>query len=1336
MKRLRLIVILLILCLLRSYCETPRFSIYQSQSYVPYSNINDMIEDSYGLMWIATENGLIKFNGYDYVQYRQNKEIDNSLANNNCRKLLEDSHKKIWIGTDNGIAIFNPEKTEFSRIKLSNLKSYNIVGIAEDPDGTFWALSFQELIHISSEGIQIQTFSYPSAICMNLHGDKIWLGSLENGLHYFDKKDNTIHPFIFQSLKDKKNDIHVRCVHQASNGDLYVGTRESGLITYSFVTGEAIIYSTFNHPDIFTSDFILNIFEDSNHDIWIGSVNGQLVKYDTQDKKFSVPYFKYPSGVNRLTIGCIMEDKQHDIWAGTHHYWIYQCNQSINAFELFQHNDKEGSLSHNAVTCFSDNDKCVLIGTDGGGLNIYDKKTQKFTNDTRFGKIILDIKQDVDTNQFWICTWANSQMGLVLYNSATNDYKKHLYKAYDSTTITSNLLRSVFVDPPYIWISTDGAGLCRLNTKTGAIDNRYNCKEPIFSRKNPQWINHIMKDHKGRYWFCSSEGIILYDHEKCIRLSINLITTENIQNEVKMSIEDYAGNILFVTANNGLIQYNESDSTFINLSGQYNLPLNLSSFCEDEESNLWIISTEEIIRLDRSTNSCHHFNLKNDLNGNPFTPNAVYRSGDELYVGSNNGFFRFNINDLDYTETIPRLYLNDLFIWGERQKVSEEGVLHKALAFTDTLTLDYRDNSISIDYYGIDYKYADKITYFYKMDGFQDGWISTDKTRQAYFTNLSPGTYTFQVKTICIDTSEEIFTQPLTIIILPPWWQTWWFRTICVLTIVLFFHLFYYGRVRDHKKKQAELEKLVAERTEELRQKNQEIQEQKENLEIQNKRLDESLDTKNKILSVIAHDLRNPLTAIVGNLSLLSENNECDKIKQVCKSAKNLQTQMENLLDWARIQNQNILYSPKDTFLDALSKECITLLQGLIEEKNIQLSFHNDCQCSAYVDQRMISTVCRNLLNNAIKFTNENGHINISLHEEGDQIKWSIQDDGVGMTEEQRLKLFDKNTTTTTFGTKNEKGSGLGLKICQEFIAFNKGQFIIESEKGKGTTISLLLPKGTQTQDVKEENLTIIESGNLTNYDSKKNILIVDDNAEILSFVCDLLRPYYHIDSANNGEDALQIARKEIPDLIISDIVMPKMDGRELCHCLKDDVLTQHIPIILLTSEDTVEDQVQGLNIGADDYITKPFNAEILKAKIATLLKNKELQREHLRTRILRMPDIEIPESIDDILIAKINAIIKENIGDSNLTVEFLASETALSRVQLFRKMKAITGCSPSEYIKAIRLEHASKILSQSKQSIADVAYMVGFSDPKYFSNCFSEKFGVTPSQYVKEQKN
>jgi len=1323
------------LCNLYIYAGAPRFSIYQSQSYIPYSNINGMVEDSYGFLWIATENGLIKFNGYDYEQYLQNERSSNSLPNNNCRKLLQDSHKRLWVGTDNGVAIYNYEYDNFTEIPLSDLSSNNIVSIQEDEEGYFWIQTFRELVKVSSNGSQIQIYPYINGVCMHLDKDKIWLGSLSNGLHLFDKKTGEIKAII-PHIGNNPIELHVKVILPASDGNLYIGTRDLGLVIYNPTDQSVKTYSSANMPSIFYSDYVLSLYEDSQRNIWIGSVNGQLVEYNLDTKDFHVPHFKYPTGVEQLTIGCIMEDSKNDIWAGTHHYWIYQCNRDINTFELFQRSDKPGSLSHNAVTCFSDNQEKVLIGTDGGGLNIYDKETNKFSPVDKFGKIILDIKKGTLPDEFWISTWGYNQVGVVRYDIKTGKYKTYEHIANDSNSITSNLLRSILIDGPYVWVSTDGGGICRINTQNDHIDNKYNCNELIFSRRNPQWVNHLMKDHKGRLWACSSEGIMLYDGFSCKRLSINKKSNENLQNEVKMSIETSNKEILFITANNGLIQFNEADSSFINLSNQYNLPPNLNSICEDKEHNLWIISIEEIIRLNRETGTTHHFNLRNDLNGNPFTPNAIYRSEDMIYVGSNNGYLVFNPNELNFTPDDPHLFLNNLFVWGKKQIVGESNVLTKTLAYTDTIILNHDENSISIDFFCIDYKNADLINYAYQMKGFQNEWTSTGKSRQAYFTNLSPGTYTFLAKAINIDSSKDILSKSLTIIILPPWWKTWWFKLSCVLAFLIIFYLILYIRSRDLKKKQVELENLVAQRTEELQQKNLEIQDQKENLEIQNKRLDESLDTKNKILSVIAHDLRNPLTAIVGNLSLMSEEEDNSKIKQVCKSAKNLQTQMENLLDWARIQNQNILYTPKDVFLDALSKECITLLQGLIEEKNIQLTFTNQSEKSAFVDQRMISTVCRNLLNNAIKFTRENGHIHISIQDEGDQIKWSIQDDGVGMTEEQRMKLFDKNTTTTTFGTKNEKGSGLGLKICQEFIAYNQGQFIIESEKGVGTTISILLPQGTERQTLKETSYTLIESDtSSSNEENKRTLLIVDDSEEILSYEYNLLKPHYHVITSTNGEDALQIARKEIPDLIISDIVMPKMDGRELCHCIKEDALIQHIPVILLTSEDTVDDQVQGLNIGADDYITKPFNAEILKAKIATLLKNKDLQRDHIRNHILRMPDMEIPESIDDTFIAKINNIIKENISTSNLSVEFLASETAISRVQLFRKMKAITGCSPSEYIKAIRLEHAAQILKQSKQNISEVAYMVGFSDPKYFSNCFSEKFGVTPSQYVKNHK-
>ena len=630
------------------------------------------------------------------------------------------------------------------------------------------------------------------------------------------------------------------------------------------------------------------------------------------------------------------------------------------------------------------------------------------------------------------------------------------------------------------------------------------------------------------------------------------------------------------------------------------------------------------------------------------------------------------------------------------------------------------------------------LRYKYKLDGFHSDWIDVGYETRGYFTNLAPKTYSFQVQACDINGNCSSYTKPLTIVVLPPWWKTWWFRITASSIFLLVLFLGIRERERKLRDKQVKLEKLVLERTEELRLKNSEIEKQKESLELQNKRLDKTLDTKDKILSILAHDLRNPLTSIIGNLALSREKGDGNdpQILQAEKSAHKLQEQMENLLQWARIENQTILYSPNDTFLDALTKECITLHQNHINDKAIKVTCHTSTNRSAYIDERMVGTIFRNLLNNAIKFTHKQGKISIKISENNKYIVWEIIDSGIGMTEQQMNNLFKENVTQTTFGTENEKGSGLGLKICHEFILANHGIIDIQSEVNKGTHISISFPKGESTKILENE-----EVAPLDNYcneaDSKdKSLLIVDDNSEILKFVCQLFQPNYNILSADNGEDALDIAIKEIPDLIISDIIMPKKNGIELCRELKHDTLTQHIPLIMLTSEDNVNSQLEGISCGADDYVAKPFNADVLKAKVATLIKNKERQRELFKNKITHSSILGIPENQEDAFIRKITEIIYKNIAETNLTVEFLADKTALSRVQLFRKFKAITGISPSEYIKGVRLDYAAEILKSGKQSIADVAYSVGFSDPKYFGQCFSDKYGMSPSLYQKKHEN
>lgn len=1316
-------------------CEVLRFTNIPIQSNVPYGNIYEVREDYQGFLWMGTENGVAVFNGTKYKHYKEEERNKHSIPHNNVRKVFEDSQKRLWIGTNNGVAIYDRTLDRFNRITHKEECTHDVAWMDEDSKGNIWVLTYSELIQIAPNLSMVKSYPILNGCCFAITDNEIWIGSLLTGLHRFDFKTEKITPFPIGGY-EAPNYAHIRCIKYASDNRLYIGTSDAGIIILNKDYTQSTL-STKTNPSKIKSDYILSFYEDKDKKLWIGSVNGELLKFDLKEREFTSTDFQFPPNTNHLTISSITKDSHNNIWIGTHLYWLFFSSKNSNSYEVLQYQkDDKTTISHNSVTCFAKKNGFYLVGTDGGGLNFYNPQTKTFRLDKRFGKIILDIKEDKN-GVFWMGTWGQKDIGLIEYNPKTDQINFHTNNPDDTNSLTNNSVRNILVDGDYLWIGTDGGGVCRLNTKNKHIDNKFNCEESIFSSSNPQWVIHFMKDKNGRLWVSTSEGIYTYHNGHYERIKFK--NEEHLSiNEIKMSFEDSKGRIWIATTSKGLSLYNPKENHLESFGKELFINSNINSIEEDDFGNLWVVSLDRIIKYNHDTKKVQHFDFSKDLNRNTFTNRSIYKVNEnKFFIGSNNGLFIFYPqNEEDSVTLQPKIYLNNLYLWGEKIIPTDSSkILNKTIAEIDTIYLSYDNNNISIDYFGINFDQPQLLRYKYKLTGFHSDWIDAESETRGYFTNLAPKTYTFQVQACDINGMCCCYTKPLTIIITPPWWKTWWFRIIS--SVIFLIAIYLWIRIRDRKmrEKQIKLEKLVSERTEELSIKNREIELQKESLERQNKRLDETLDTKDKILSILAHDLRNPLTSIIGNLALskdISEKNN-PQIIQAEKSALKLQEQMENLLQWARIENQTILYSPQDTYLDAISKECITLHQNHCEEKSIQVICNNLTNCSAFVDERMVSTIFRNLLNNAIKFTPKGGQIVISISEEENSIIWKICDNGIGMTEEQVNNLFKGKITQTTFGTENERGSGLGLKICQEFIQTNKGIINITSKKGNGTQISISFPKGKSTKELDKEETEIVAQQNNLNIIKEKSLLIVDDNVEILSFVCQLFQANYNILSANNGEDALEIATRELPDLIISDVIMPRKNGIELCREIKHDTLTQHIPLIMLTSEDNVNSQLEGISCGADDYVSKPFNAEVLKAKVATLLKNKERQRELFKNKISHSSILGIPENQEDAFMRKITEIIYKNIAETNLTVEFLADKTALSRVQLFRKFKAITGISPSEYIKGVRLDYAAEILKSGKQSIADVAYSVGFSDPKYFGLCFADKYGISPSQYAKK---
>ncbi len=509
-------------------------------------------------------------------------------------------------------------------------------------------------------------------------------------------------------------------------------------------------------------------------------------------------------------------------------------------------------------------------------------------------------------------------------------------------------------------------------------------------------------------------------------------------------------------------------------------------------------------------------------------------------------------------------------------------------------------------------------------------------------------------------------------------------------------------------------------------------------------------DTKDKLFSIIAHDLRNPINVLMGVAELmierfdsLKEDKKKDYIGRIFESSKNIHALLEQLLNWAMSQSCSIHFDWQDTDVNRIISEAVSLENEMAFKKNITIETDLQTTRTAHhVDPLMISTVVRNLLSNAIKYTNENGTINISTREVDNRILLSIKDNGIGMTKEQLDNLFSIRRGQSRLGTNNEKGTGLGLIICKKFIEKNNGILTIESKPGNGSTFSCSLIAGdhikiTETsseEDIPKHNKQIFaKSTKGSDLQEMPILLVVEDNADIAQYISDIFSPNFDVKIAENGKIGWQKCKELVPDIIISDVTMPEMDGEELCRMTKTDSLTNHIPFILLTARNLPQQQINGLQNGADDYITKPFIKQILQERVKSLLNNRALYKDYIKRQLICGHDVTTPAAPGDKFLETVVALIEKNISDPQLSVEFISKEIGVSRVQLYRKFKALTGQSPIDLIKEIKLKKAASLLKTGEWKVSDAAFESGFSDPLYFSKCFQKEFDMTPSQYIKE---
>ncbi|MBK8805902.1 MAG: response regulator [Bacteroidales bacterium] len=945
-----------------------------------------------------------------------------------------------------------------------------------------------------------------------------------------------------------------------------------------------------------------------------------------------------------------------------------------------------------------------------------------------------------------------------------------------SNSLSHNQVKDIELIGEKLYIATYGDGINIYDVYKNQFTNHLNNKQLSDILYAPLFGNQIYRDVQNRIWVASIRGLYLIDDNKVKTFVYSPSDSASINSNHVVTIYQDKKKQIWIGTKKGLNLYDEVSGKFLNMNQMSRLPEDVKAILEDKKGNLWISSNIGITKFNPVSLETVQFTEADGLQANEFHERSclLTKSG-KMYFGGINGFSAFFPEDIEVSNTESVPYLTELRVLNQIIKPNDKtGILNKNIMFCDEITLPYNKSTFTIEFSSIDESHAQRLKYAYKMENLDKSWTYVEDNNKAYFTNLDPGVYYFKVKAASGSLKNSNQIRMLKVTITPPIWAQFWFKVFAFVIITLAVFYYVQRKIWRLEKMKKELAKDVRERTFEielqkdqledladklqfqnltLREHQEQLQEtfselkiQSDELKIANSELKKINETKNKLFSLIAHDLKGPIGSIKSFSSLLVsdykdlDDDEIVDYLEIIQDSSHASVEMfENLLEWARSQTETVQFKPEAVNLKEIISNVIEFQNLTASNKSIQIVDRVGKNIWFYADKNMLLTILRNLISNSIKFTNEGGAITIQSDETDTEILISVKDTGIGMTDKRINSILNKEDQHSSLGTEGEKGVGLGLTICKEFLQIHGGKILIESELGMGTTIIAVLPnKKVESKDfvtfpdaVESNDIDLQQNASIL---KDKLLLIIDDNANSRHAIKHSLKNKCEIIEAKNGLQGIELAKEKMPDCIISDIIMPEKTGIELCRELKADKFTNFIPIILLTSSKEEIHKRDAYTAGADEFITKPFNPEMLESRIINLLIKQENIKKMIRESI-SLEEESLNSTINNEFLQKVHDIANLHINDSEFSIEFLASQLGYSRYQFFRKFKAIVGQTPVEYILNYRLQKAEILLRKGKLRVSEIAYETGFSNPKYFATTFRKKYGMTPSEYMEKRQ-
>ncbi|UII21474.1 hybrid sensor histidine kinase/response regulator transcription factor [Fulvivirga ligni] len=1323
-KRALLSVLFCLLLATSVSAQSYYFRHYQVENGLSHNTITCSVQDHEGFMWFGTKDGLNRFDGYSFKIFRNDPQDSTTIGSNFIQNLYE-LNGTLWVGTDGGLYKYNPQLETFEILPIT--LNHTIRDITSDHEGNLWFIAGYTLYKYQTYNAQLIEYEteehfFATSVCSTPNGS-IWVSTREGFIQKYDPKYNH---FTAKNLFDHSppTPTHwIERLYSTTDNTIYAGTQSQGIKVYHADSGsyEDLKMYDEERSALFVRDFV----QSTENELWIASESGIYI-YNISTGSFTnlTKSYNNPYSLSDNAIYTVTTDREGGVWAGTYFGGLNYYQKQYTSFEKYFPKIGENSISGNAVReICEDKYGNIWIGTEDAGLNKLNPDTGEFTNFMPTGQpgglAHYNIHGLLATgDELWVGTFHH---GLDVLDIRTGKVIRHYSAGSQPGTLQSNFIYSIIKNANNEIVIGTSNGLFKYNESEDnflvipAYPDTY------------EYTVFIMEDHEGIIWAGTyNQGVYYVDpkaQKKGYFVSKSADTTSLSSNFINSIFEDSHQQLWFATSD-GLSRLNRQDSTFKRFTTANGLPSNvIYSIEEAGNQDLWVSTSKGLVKFNPKEGKTRIYTTANGLLSDQFNYNSSYKSPEgDMYFGSVKGMIRFNPTSFKVNQYIPPIHITGFQINNKEVEVNQnESPLSKSITHTSKITLDHNQSSFSIDFAALSYTAPTTSEYEYQMQGLSDEWTYLKTNRKVYFTELAPGNYTFKVKA---SNSSGIWNKKATILhikILPPIWASTWayILYVAIIIVILYFAFKYYHQVNDDKNQQ------------------------KIN-HLENEKEKEIYEAKIKFFTNVAHEIRTPLTLITGPLekvlnSALENPETKDSLVIMKKNTNRLLELTNELLDFRRTEIKQFSLTFIRANVKKVVEEVVSRFKSAIEERNLQASInlpHNDA--FAYVDPEALTKIVSNLLNNAVKYADQNISIQLSPFTEKDpKFFITVSNDGHIIPLDLREKIFEPFMRLE----EDQKGTGIGLSLARSLAELHKGNLFMDMEQKSLNSFILSLPVHQEKEfklfeDVQEapkevDIEEIVEEVEPETSTDKPMILIVEDHTDMKAFVTQQLEGMYQILGATNGKQALEVLSNHNVSLVISDIMMPVMDGLQLCQQIKTNVEYSHIPIILLTAKNSLQSRIEGLETGADAYIEKPFSVEHLKVQVANLLANKDKVKQYFSSTPLAHIKSMAHSKADEQFLEKLNNAIYANISDSELNVDYIADTLNMSRPTLYRKIKAVSNLTPNELINLARLKKAAELLSNGDYKIYEVAEMVGYNSQTSFGRNFQKQFGMTPSEFI-----